>query len=572
MKYCSECGAKLESNVKFCSECGTRIEPKPDVEKNAEAANEPVPVSVPESGQIAEPPSGGQAPEPVADLPVKEQEPEPVSDMMTDPPVSGPTSELPASPETSVPALETASPNPPNGPVSQPVPTMQPAPAQPAATGTKEQGAFLRWIQRHKWPVISVAAAALLVLIGLFFISTLLGGSGQLADKFEKAVEAGDAQVLASMLKPGEQKLVVNKETVRPLLDLLREDELLRAQVVDEIEAQIEMHKKENGARVADVYAESIIQVKKAAKQSFLKADYELVVVPCYANVSTTYPDTKILVNGKEFFTTDEEFSYDEIGPLMPGKATIKAQFDGKYASLAKEETLTLSNPLEYYDVNLDLEGETVYVSSNYDEAAIYIDGEDTGLTTSDYEGIGPILLDGSSKAYVQKEFPWGTVKSEELPIDSEDMQIDIAPENDQFRDSIQTAVQTFYQEFLNALNTQDTSAMTHVSNAAEGEVAPIIQEMKNSNLTYSGKLTKIIFDMDSIEFTGWGDDYRANASIQVHYTQTVTDNADSTNTMTEDIVSNETFQLTYENDQWIVTSIYEDYSFDAGNSEEVLM
>ena len=38
MKFCTECGSKLEAKVKFCSDCGTRVEV--DIEKVE--ANQPI--------------------------------------------------------------------------------------------------------------------------------------------------------------------------------------------------------------------------------------------------------------------------------------------------------------------------------------------------------------------------------------------------------------------------------------------------------------------------------------------------------------------------------------------------
>lgn len=552
MKFCTECGTALEDNVKFCNECGKPVSapagPTANAPENPSVsepilASESTPVKAPVNVPV----------NPIADRPVPTQENTPPSAPAHEPAI-----------------FPTSGSNPHQAPVMLPT---EPAPEADVKIEWKKNGnAILSWFKRHLW--VPIAAAALIVVLGaLYFTGSYLTDGSRLAAKFEKAVKAGDAQTVAAMLKPGEKDFSITKETVKPLIDLLKEDTAKRNEIVDDIRAQAALYKKKNSSVVASSYADSLIQVKKSGKQFLIFNDYDLQIKPIYVNVYTNYNGTKISVNGTELATSDKDYFDGKIGPLMPGENTITAKFEGEYATLESEQVLTLDDPLEYYDADLELKGKEIYVTSNNQDAAIFINGKDTGLTTSDYEGIGPITLDGSIKVHLEKEFPWGLVKSDAVPINSEDINIDLTPENDAFRDSIQSAVRVFYEEYVTALNTMDISKATHMSKEVKEALSPLIDTFKEANVVYNGKINKILFDMDSLEFFNWTDEYEASVSIQVHFSQSASLLDDPSSATSEDGIYNETIKMTYENDKWIVTDIYEDYYFnEGGNTEEVLL
>lgn len=510
MIYCNECGEKLEAHYEFCPECGARQ-----------------PILTNEAGFT------------------------------------------PTSTSTS-----TSTPTPTHAPkMTQTSPMTQPPTEQEAKIEWKKGAAsLLSWIKRYRWICIG-ALAFLVILGGLYAAGAYLTDGNRLVAKFEQAVKDGDAEALASMLEPGDKNLVIDKDSVKPLIDYLKDDEFQRAAVTDKLRDQIKMlEKSENYQLYGSLFDDSIIQAKKSGKQFLLYNDYTLVVTPFYPYVSTTYEGTNILVNGKKIATSKEEYYGEKIGPIMPGKNVFKVKYEGDYASMEAEKTLTLSDAFGYYDVNLDLNGSYLSITSNYDDAAIFIDDQDTGLTTGDYENIGPILIDGSNQVHVEKEFPWGVVKSEVLPIDTEYIRLEINPENDEFREQIQTATQNFYQEMITSLNTGNVEETSHMSSSVKEAVSYLIEELQAENIVYQGKVNKIIFDMNSIELSGWGDTYRVSASVQAHLSESLGLSDDPSSNISEDTNLAQVCELSYENGQWVVTNFYDQYYFDDTNTEEVLL
>jgi|GEM_PF-2403455 len=462
--------------------------------------------------------------------------------------------------------------------LAEAVPAAEPAPAGMEETDHRKQAAApaIAWLKQYKWAAYGFLAL-LLVLGGLYSAGAYFTDGNRIVSRFEQAVKKGDAAALASLLQPGDKALIVNKDTALPLLNYLKKDEFARAFLVEELRDQVAKAKKANKSKgeftAPEELGSSIIQVKKSGKTLWLFDHYSLVVTPIYPYVNTTYEGTEISVDGKEIATSDEGYFGKELGPLMPGTHDMTAKYVGKYATLETKETVTFGDALKYYEVDLDLEGSYINVASDERDAAIFIDGKDTGLTTGGFEDIGPLPLDGSSEVYVQKEYPWGVIQSEKVPIKDSYIRVELEPENEAFRTTVRTAAKTFFQEMITALNTQDTSKAAHMSEPVKQSIDTMIQKLKAQKAVYNGKVNKIVFDMDSIKLSDWGGEYKATVNMMADLTESSHLSADPSSKTTEDTSIKQTLELTYlEEGQWIVTDYYDAYSFNGANTEEILL
>lgn len=463
--------------------------------------------------------------------------------------------------------------------LAEAVPAAEPAGTEAVNLQNQAAPSGISWLRQHKWAAYGFLAL-LLVLGGLYSAGAYFTDGNRIVSRFEQAVKKGDAAALASLLQPGDKALIVNKDTALPLLNYLKKDEFARAFLVEELRDQVARAKKANKAdkgkeefTASEGLGNSIIQVKKSGKTLWLFDHYSLVVTPIYPYVDTTYEGTEISVDGKAIATSDEEYFGEELGPLMPGTHDMTAKYVGKYATLETKETVTFGDALKYYEVDLDLEGSYINVASDERDAAIFIDGKDTGLTTGSFEDIGPLPLDGSIEVYIQKEYPWGVIQSEKLPIKDSYIRVELEPENEAFRTTVRTAAKTFFQEMITALNTQDTSKAAHMSEPVKQSIDTLIQELKAQKAVYNGKVNKIVFDMDSIKLSDWGGEYKATVNMMVDLTESVHLSVDPSSKTTEDTSIKQTLELTYlEQRQWIVTDFYDAYSFNGANTEEILL
>src|SRR5690625_7222577 len=75
--------------------------------------------------------------------------------------------------------------------------------------------------------------------------------------------------------------------------------------MVSQLETQAEGH--------GTGYSIYPIELIKDGKKFLLIDDYKLNLLPVYINVSTTYENTEIFVNGDKLATADEEYFSDEV-------------------------------------------------------------------------------------------------------------------------------------------------------------------------------------------------------------------------------------------------------------------
>ena len=74
--------------------------------------------------------------------------------------------------------------------------------------------------------------------------------------------------------------------------------------------------------------------------------------------------------------------------------------------------------------VKLDVTGNEVSLSSNYDEAIVFINGESTEKAVDDLSTFGPVLTDGTVKIHAEVTQEGHKLKSEEVAVTEENQSI----------------------------------------------------------------------------------------------------------------------------------------------------
>ncbi|MGG0588190.1 zinc ribbon domain-containing protein, partial [Priestia megaterium] len=83
-------------------------------------------------------------------------------------------------------------------------------------------------------------------------------------------------------------------------------------------------------------------------------------------------------------------------------------------------------------DVEFDWSDHAVYISSDYDDATLFVNGKDTKTEIGDIDYLGPLPMDGSIKIYAKRKFDSGEKKTEEVSIKKgiEDVALNFDEEN----------------------------------------------------------------------------------------------------------------------------------------------
>ena len=344
--------------------------------------------------------------------------------------------------------------------------------------------------------IFSGLGLIVLLIIG-FVILNKMNSPSHLVKEFEQAINDEDSERLVSILSTDEEKLDINEETMNSFIKLYGSNKSDLRNMVSQLETQAEGH--------GTGYSIYPIELIKDGKKFLLIDDYKLNLLPVYINVSTTYENTEIFVNGDKLATADEEYFSDEVGPLTPGTHTVKAVYDTGFFHLDKEAEVEAADPGVASLVDLHLEGDNVsfdLLTNNYDQLSsvkLYINGKETDYDLTEDSRVGPLLIDGTLNASFEAEFPWGTMKTDDVPIDDSYIDFNFG-ENEEFRQEIMDIIITFNEEFLETYTTGSEDVFTTTTMPLQEVILEEAEFNKEQDIVFKGAFHGVDFYQDSFE------------------------------------------------------------------------
>ncbi|MBW5445667.1 hypothetical protein GE107_06260 [Cohnella sp. CFH 77786] len=406
----------------------------------------------------------------------------------------------------------------------------------------------------------ALAVLLLAALCGLYVVGTQIASesneTGTILD-FEMALRDGDAARVAELLHADDDKVAIDEPKAERLMAFLNQK--------GRLEEALKGLRGESGdtGSVGRIFA-----IEKDGKRFGIFDRYRIVVRTSAIEVRTNYKGATVKLDGQPVATADSSDYRTEVGPLVPGSYRLEAEYIGKFATLKAERDVSVGGGRTGDPVDLSLNGEMVTVEANYDGAAIYIDGKDTGARTGGKDLLGPVPLDGTNRVHAEKEFPWGIAKSEPVPIRERTVRVVIDPNTEALKEAVMDAASGFIQSYMDAYNKLDPSAVRHSVPDKIAELASGIHDYKASGLIYEAHLKKLVFDTDSIYIQQEPDgSYRTAVSLQSTYDQRFYA-AGETPPEPDEYTDTMTYRLVLKNGEWLVTDWYQDYDFNGKHTK----
>ncbi len=404
--------------------------------------------------------------------------------------------------------------------------------------------------------MIGAAAFAVLAAVGLYFLGNYLTDEQRLLERFESSIDNGQPDKLLSLFAASDEGAAVERATAEAIVSYLGADGPAKHAVLSRLKSEI--------ARLSDGSAEAstndgesafVYAHKKEKKRWFVFDDYELKLRSYKVPVTTNFGGARIMLNGEEAGIAGVGGSTLQMGPLLPGKYKVKAVYAGKYTTLENEVELALfplgstAHPLE-----VPLKGEYVDVFSNNGFARIFINGEDIGLSVEEGQRIGPIATDGSNTIHVEADYPWGTVKSEERPIDGTRAEFKLSALTDETKEQIVDAAHAFAASWYEAFRERDAERLRNIHSDRKADLASHFADMVAGDEHYIGKLKRAVFDRDSLRLDQLdASDYSATVLGRLDYEEAYYYGA--FDFRPDPVAGSQTisYRLRYDNGKWIV-------------------
>ena len=521
MRFCKFCGEQVQADVKFCNHCGGNLRESVETAQSAEGeVNDANRENLEQAMQADKEEAGRDSEYTVSN------------------------SEVPSASESSreaaAPDLEAHSDDKESSP-----------PASSGASASTQ-------VKKKSNPKFTIMLTSIItvavLLIGGFLVGKSLTSVNHVLDEFEKAIQEKDTEKLSDILTVDHNELELSEESLKHFLQLFESQPSELTYLLN--------HLKEQAAYGSIITKMFPVDLIKDGKKFLFFDNYVLLVNPVYINVSTNYANTDIIINGEVLTTSDSEYFQGDVGPLIPGEYTVEAVHDAGFFHLSTEEKVIVNDPGFSRYVDLYLDGTDVSFDlfyHRYDSlksVKLFINGKDTGWNLAENDRVGPLLTDGSLNASFEAELPWGTIRTNDIPINDSYIDFNLG-NSDEFKQEMMDVIIKFNEEFVEAFATAD---MTKLTGASYYIVDLLIDEIifyMFMELEYEGAFHGVDFYMDSFELSQNYDGlWNVSVDAIVYFEETLFERGDRP--VPEQIEEELRYELVYDPQykEWFVDDI----------------
>lgn len=237
--------------------------------------------------------------------------------------------------------------------------------------------------------------------------------------------------------------------------------------------------------------------------------NYHIEILPVAIKINTNFDNTEIYIKDKKIAGTNIKRD------LIPGKYLVKGKLNTLYGVIEEEKELYILENMEY---NFNMSASNISLTSNFEDADVFINDEEIHKSVKDVKNYGPIPLNKEISIQLQREFPWGLIKSDKVQISNlPNINIDINMVNEKLIEDVNNATNIFYSSVFNALNSSDSSLILNSKDDTKSKIYDsIIRESLFLKNNY--ELNDLKTELKSSEFYYENGIYKGNVVIKLNY------------------------------------------------------
>ncbi len=227
---------------------------------------------------------------------------------------------------------------------------------------------------------------------------------------------------------------------------------------------------------------------------------YELKVDPVYFRVTSNYKGADLYINSEKTGTVKKPMKPKSSARMHPVSTRRKPSLKMTRLTLSKSKRQRrLSSRNVDFDLPLDAEDVTFTPADSFKNAKgdLLINGKSVHKDPFKSVTYGPLLTDGSMTAAVEADFPWGKMKTADVPINSTDVDLTLIPDQDTQQTIMDTIVKTTKQ-YTKAMADGNTDQMTEAGSAWKEQTKEVVSGMKSSGTFLKDQYKETSFDLDS--------------------------------------------------------------------------
>ncbi|MFE3890671.1 zinc ribbon domain-containing protein [Priestia sp. YIM B13446] len=294
---------------------------------------------------------------------------------------------------------------------------------EPASASVEEERESVKPPNKKtKIIAISVIAAAAILGGAYYGIDKTMMAPKAVSEKFIASVKGNDVDKVKKYVNDGQIQLEANNEQTKSFITYLHEN----PDVMKSISEGLAADSRALEAGVPSEDHSSYAKLEQDGKKWGIFDHYTVQINPVYAKAQSTEDATVVYIDGQKAGTVSSDSS-KKVGPFLPGTHTLKGEVQNDYGKVENEQEIEAANG-EDVNVEFDWSDHAVHISSDYDDATLFVNGKDTKTKISDIDYLGPLPMDGSVKLYAKR----GEKKTEEVSIKKgiEDVALNFDEEN----------------------------------------------------------------------------------------------------------------------------------------------
>lgn len=348
----------------------------------------------------------------------------------------------------------------------------------------------------------NILLGSFLAFIVIGFVLFKVGESytdrfNQLA-KFEENLNQENVEELVASIKSSDPALDVTDKNVKSLLSYLKDNPDEKDTLMNHLrETASSFDMSPQVSAEEKVGSHQLIQMEKQGKKFLVYDNYDLILQPFPLLIDTNEEEVSYLVNGKKTSHAKTEDGLINLGFFLPGEYKVEGKLSSEHMDLTKEIKVKHFEK-DNYSV-LDFDVETISIQSNVEKFDVFINGKNTDRSLIDGRQVevGPVMVDESMTAQVQRDAPFGKIKSPEVAIDDTYLEVE-AVLSDKQKEKVALSLKQHLTNYSNALINREIDFLDDHSTVASDYTYASFENVIAYSTNYAGYVTDAQVDWDT--------------------------------------------------------------------------
>ena len=343
----------------------------------------------------------------------------------------------------------------------------------------------------NRTKVIIISLISFMMIFGFILFNAINISEEEMLEDLKKSLITENSFKIAKIIRVRDEK--ISESEFKPLFNYYSGNEDKIKKLINEL--------RKNGE-----YGNFEIK----SKQGLFYKRYYIALDTVEVEFTTNTKDIKVEFEDKKFNLQDVA-QFD----VIPGIYNLKYTYETQFGDICNDINISI---LEDKKVELKIDGNYVTLYSNFDDAKVLINNENTGLLAKEIKNFGPIPKEKDIVIKLQREFPWGTIESDEENISNQEyIKLDISMVNDELINIVSKDINGFYESVFEGLNKRNKENIINCTESVRDSVYNYINE-KTLLFSNNYEIADMNVEIEKSDFKYEDSVYKASVVTKINY------------------------------------------------------